>query len=114
MTAAGGQGNITIANGAAQNFTVTVSDINMNTLIGGSTLACAATAQTGGTTALIGKATFKIPDSLSSGPLTFTLGLSNTTVPPQLLNYAATLSCDITWNSIVYTMSYPGTITLIP
>lgn len=114
-SATGTQPNISISNGATEGFDIVVSDINMNTLIAGTTISCTPTVATGGAVSVLGKTSKTLIDELSTGPTVMHITLTNSTTAPQAGSYRVDLSCDITWKGMPpYTISYPGSITLDP
>jgi|GEM_PF-755748 len=110
-TTAGGSGNINIPVGGTETFDVYVSDINLNSLIGGTTVAVSTT---NGTLAVFGGS--PLPDGVFTGPAVFfaTLTNGNTSGSAQI----ATLSAKVTWPSacgtVIVEYVYPGIITLDP
>ncbi len=100
----GGAGAVTLGAGASQNFTITVCDVNLNTLIGGTTISVTATAGQ-----LTGSTSVTLADGLSFGPTVLSVTLTNTTSTPLTPVF---LSATVTWKSIISSVSYPGTITM--
>ncbi len=101
---------VDIPKGSTEEFTVYVSDINMNTLIGGTTIDVALFTGSKGT--LITPTPITLPDKLSTGPSIFTLRLRNTITDATA--QSGDFYVKIVWKGIEYRMYYPGSINLLP
>lgn len=111
--------NITIANGSSALFKVYVSDINMNTIMPGSSIDVKLNPTTTGVTPTVIEGTpFAVGDGLSYGPTELTVRLSNG--GGLTSNASPTLKAEITWPGACTSpplktgVYYPGTITFTP
>lgn len=104
---------ISIAKGASATFTVTVADVNNNTLIAGTTVSIASSNSNGALT-ISGDPT-TLPDGLSYGPSVYTVVMTNNnpaTSGPVTTILSATINWPGSCGTIVRKITFPGTITL--
>ena len=100
-------GDVTILKGATTIFYVYASDVNMNTMVSGTSISVATTKGT-----LSGVTSYTTPDVLSYGPTILTVYLKNEIT--ETTAQTAILSANIVWKGVTTTIFYPGTITLTP
>jgi hypothetical protein len=107
-------GNVTIPADASEVFKVYVSDINMNALIPGTTIATASDKSEAKLTLVGGSE--KLLDGVSGGPAgaVYTVTNTNTTAVAVKARLTSTISWPGTCGAVDATMAYPGTITLGP
>lgn len=110
----GGFGTVSIPKGASRTFYVYVSDRNLNSPIGGTGISAAASATEAAVALVYGSDT--VVDYLSTGPWVagFRVTNNNTGTTPVTTTLEATISWTGKCASQDLTISYPGTITLLP
>lgn len=100
--------DITIPKGKSQTFDVYVSDINMNTLVSGTSINISLATGSKGT--LVTPPSTTLPDVFSTGPTRIRITLLNQIT--ETTDQTAYIQCSVTWGGSTYVFMYPGAITL--